>query len=345
VAPDNEVMTDDGSPIRCDRVGSFPWSVLHDRHPKLVEQIAEGLPYPPAVLFALQELAAGLHDEHWYDQTFLAAEDRFYRAVLTAVGYGDDGPWRGVDPFGPVKQAELDSRVATEELAALAAIADDLPRLLLASLWGNRADLGFLVTRREAADARLLIDDRPTLIAGLEGRITILADNAGRELLADLALIDHLLRSGRASSLVLHVKPAPCFVSDALLPDVLAALDRMEGTALRRALRTGQWEIRTDPFWFSPEPYTGLPGRLREELASSRLVIVKGDLNYRRLVQDRHWPVTDSFAERTAYFPAPVAALRTCKSEVVVGLDEPLALDDRVSGRYGLIQAQPTLGS
>lgn len=331
-------LPDDGSVIRCDRVGSFPWSVLHDRHPKLVRQVAEGLPYPPAVRSALHELAAGLHDQHWYDQAFLAAEDEFYRAVLDVVGYFGDGPWRGVDPFGPVKRAELDSAAATQELTALAAVADDLPRLLLASLWGNRADLGFLVTGQEAADAQLLVDDREALADRIGGRVTVIADNAGRELLADLALIDHLLRSGRASSLVLHVKPAPCFVSDALLPDVLAALDRMSATNLRDALRTGQWEIRTDPFWFSPRPFTELPEHLRAELASSRLVICKGDLNYRRLVGDRHWPATDSFAERTSYFPAPVAALRTAKSEVVVGLREPLSAADRVSGRFGLIQ-------
>ena len=48
---------------------------------------------------------------------------------------------------------------------------------------------------------------------------------------------------------------------------------------------------------------------------------MKGDLNYRRLVGDRLWPPTTPFADVTAYFPGPVAALRTLKSDVIVGLD------------------------
>jgi hypothetical protein len=64
-----------------------------------------------------------------------------------------------------------------------------------------------------------------------------------------------------------------------------------------------------------------MPADLRAEFAAATLTIMKGDLNYRRLVGDRRWAPTTPFADVTAYFPGPVAALRTLKSDVITGLD------------------------
>jgi hypothetical protein len=90
-----------------------------------------------------------------------------------------------------------------------------------------------------------------------------------------------------------------------------------------------------------------MPADLRADFAPARLVIAKGDLNYRRLVEDRHWPATTPFAELTGYFPAPVVALRTLKCDVVVGLPaSTLAKLDasgepwRTTGEYAVIQAR-----
>jgi hypothetical protein len=75
------------------------------------------------------------------------------------------------------------------------------------------------------------------------------------------------------------------------------------------------------------------------------LAIVKGDLNYRRLVGDCHWPATTPFADLAGHFPTAVAALRTLKSDVAAGLDTGVlerldASGDpwRTSGAYGLVQ-------
>jgi hypothetical protein len=77
------------------------------------------------------------------------------------------------------------------------------------------------------------------------------------------------------------------------------------------------------------------------------LVVMKGDLNYPRLMGDCTWPTTTDFTDATAYFPAPVVALRTLKSEVVVGLGDgtvreldATAQQRRTSGTYGLLQAR-----
>ncbi|MDQ0772488.1 hypothetical protein QF026_000954 [Streptomyces aurantiacus] len=90
-----------------------------------------------------------------------------------------------------------------------------------------------------------------------------------------------------------------------------------------------------------------MPADLREDFASATLTVMKGDLNYRRLVGDRHWPATTPFSEATAYFPGPVAALRTLKSDVVTGLAPSTleALDAgaaawRTSGTHALVQVR-----
>ena len=77
------------------------------------------------------------------------------------------------------------------------------------------------------------------------------------------------------------------------------------------------------------------------------LVIFKGDVNYRRLLGDAHWPPNAPFADAVNYFPAPVVALRTLKGEIITGLApsqaERLTVDDPawlVNGRRGVVQAR-----
>lgn len=81
----------------------------------------------------------------------------------------------------------------------------------------------------------------------------------------------------------------------------------------------------------------------------SKLIVVKGDLNYRRLVFDCHWPPTTPFPDALGPFrPAPLVALRTLKAEVVVGLPpgtaEAVAEVDKqwlVDGNWGVVQFAP----
>ncbi|MEV7122697.1 damage-control phosphatase ARMT1 family protein [Kitasatospora griseola] len=377
--------------IRSDVPGSFAWGVFHERHPKLVRQVLDALPYGPAeraaverlleestggVLEPLQEEAAdvaqwrewgaGRWGRPWGEAPFLWAESYFYRRLLEATGYFRPGAWQGIDPFAPFKDAELAGSAVDDELAALSRL-DGLPEtrraaaLLSSALWGNRADLSFGITAGATgtAAADLVADDSATLWTELErahgGQVCVIADNAGRELLPDLVLIDHLLAGGLAAQAVLYVKPQPYYVSDATTADVLAALDRLRtaptpaaeavGGRLWRAMNDGALVVRTHPFFCAPLPFHAMPADLRAELAAATMTILKGDLNYRRLVGDQLWPPTTPFGDTVRHFPSPVAALRTLKSEVVVGLTPATVtrLDDtatpwRTDGRHALIQ-------
>ncbi|MEV7103354.1 damage-control phosphatase ARMT1 family protein [Streptomyces atroolivaceus] len=395
----SQAVRDSGLPpvITCREPGSFARGVMAERHPALIKQVREAFPYGPRQLRALdallhevvhgvvEPLGFGSPDrelwlargrEHfgrpWFDAPFLWAESYFYRRLLEAVGYVDEGPWQGVDPFAPFKRAELRGGTVEEELRALDDLvglpaAERATALLRASLWGNRADLGFRGPADETvpgeADPGLVADDSESLWSLLAQdpavTVAVIADNTGRELIPDLVLIDHLLEHGHADRVVLHVKPGPYYVSDATTADVvdcLRRLGRAPGEAGRiggrvwQAMSTGRLDMRTHAFFCAPYPYERMPEDLRAELGTAGLTILKGDLNYRRLVGDRLWPATTPFADLTAYFPGSVAALRTLKSDVVVGLD-PQTLEGlersgrawRTSGTHALIQvrAQP----
>ncbi|MFE4533718.1 damage-control phosphatase ARMT1 family protein [Streptomyces scopuliridis] len=391
---------DDAPVILGDEPGSFARGVLTDRHPALIQRVRDAFPCTPAQHRALdallrsvtdgviEPLAPDAHDRaqweiwgrdsaggswfgrSWFDVPFLWSESYFYRVLLDAMGYFTDGPWRGVDPFAPFKDAELSGPAVDGELAALDGLAgrsagEQALALAHASLWGNRADLSFGIASGAApadggTDPRLVADDGPLLWSllpvGAAGTVHLIADNAGRELIPDLVLLDHLLHTERASRAVLHVKPYPYYVSDATMTDVVDGLRRLGaapgyaaeiGERLWSAMATGRLAVRAHSFFRAPLPYSAMPGDLRRDLAEATVTILKGDLNYRRLVGDQYWAPTASFAGRTAYFPGPVAALRTLKSDVIVGLDvrtldalEASGEPWRTSGTHGLVQAR-----
>ncbi|TGN76600.1 protein-glutamate O-methyltransferase family protein [Streptomyces bauhiniae] len=386
--------------IRADEPGSFPHRTLAERHPAIIRQVREGLPYEPPQQRALDALLKNCTEgvieplpadapdrarwqswgmdtyagQSWFDVPWLWAESYFYRRLLGAVGWFGPGAWRGIDPFRPSKTGELHSAETDAELSALDELRDSPAderncALLSGSLWGNRADLSFRLSseggeRREAAPG-LVADDSDLLWSllppGGTGTLCLVADNAGRELVPDLLLIAALLTEPRIGRAVLHLKPTPYYVSDATTADVLDALHRLRsagglageyGDTLWSALGDGRLVLRAHPFSCSPLPYADMPDDLRADFAAAGLTLFKGDLNYRRLVGDRYWPATTPFAEVTAYFPGPVAALRTLKSEVITGLSASTeaALDKAegrkwlTSGTHALIQVNPSTG-
>jgi hypothetical protein len=381
-------------PIGIDRPGSFSRSVFHERHPVLIANLVADFPYPPHIADALEALLAEslagtvpprtpggpeIHTWHlevaahagraWDSLPFLWAESYFYRRLLRAVEYHHyDSPWCGVDPFTPQKHAQLSGPELRADLDAYAALgdadaADRRRALLLASHWGNQADLGFRTNNPDAdtENGDLLVDDSEALWALAEAPgdapVIVVADNAGREITADLALVDHLLETA-TGPVELHLKPHPYFVSDATGLDVNATLNTLDADPhqevrdlarrLRDAIRLGWLRLRTHGAYVHPTEYRTLPSDLAAEFAAAKLVILKGDLNYRRLVGDREWDPATPFAEAAGYFPGPVAALRTAKSDLAVGV-EPARLaqldadapDWKLTGTRAVIQVKP----
>jgi len=339
----------------------FPADVFHRRHPKLIQRLLDAHPYGPAQRSALNALLdeslhgvitpladpqwdRGHYGQAWASTPFLWAESYFYRRLLEAVDYFATG----VDPFGPFKAAEL------VDLSSFSWVSSSLSteEALTASLYGNRADLGFqLLTAETSLHSQLVADDTAAVVEFLDRgpvRVNIVLDNAGRELISDLVLADHLLSHWFASSVVLHVKPYPYFVSDATFTDVHDCLRRLRdvpggvGDRLHSAAAKGTLLVRTHPFHVAPLSFADMPGDLAADLGEG-LTIFKGDLNYRRLVGDLAWEPTTSFREVVSYLPGPAVALRILKSDVVVGAD-PARLPGyeagwRTSGNYAMVSA------
>ncbi|MCG3212098.1 MAG: hypothetical protein FOGNACKC_05745 [Anaerolineae bacterium] len=315
--------------------------------------------------------------QSWLNIPWFFAEVFFYRRLLETTGYfGSDDPavarWQGIDPFLPRKQAELAEPAPWQVLRLALAhsadnTADSFRALLHHAVWGNRVDLSYNQVAQDAGrqiaiereQANLLVDDTEAVLAHLAptgGRVDFIADNSGTELLLDLALADFLLRFGWSSQITLHVKFHPTYVSDATPTDVdwtigliqqraeadLAAL----GQRLASYRQSGRLPLHDDIFWNGPQFFWELPPNLRRQLAQARLVVVKGDANYRRLLGDHRWPAAALAQNVINYFPAPLVSLRTMKSDPVIGLQpgQAEALDGvdpawRVNGKRGLIQA------
>jgi uncharacterized protein with ATP-grasp and redox domains len=315
--------------------------------------------------------------QDWLEPPWFFVETYFYRRLLEATGYYEAGAGKGRDPFAYQKREGMLTmrpmiNAVCERLAVWVAQGwqeRNLAALVAINLWGNRADLSLwpadagddqpLQADWEGAEAQTLVDDTAEVIRYLGkhkgARVDFIVDNAGLELVTDLALADYLLGSGAAERITLHLKMHPTFVSDAMIVDVqdtavfLAAEENGAtaafGKRLLAYLADSRLQLRDDPFWTSPFALWQLPDELRQELSQAQLIISKGDANYRRLLGDRHWPYTSSFQAIMAYTPAPLLALRALKAEVAAGLgmEQIERLDEEdaewlVNGRWGVIQ-------
>jgi hypothetical protein len=314
--------------------------------------------------------------QHWLNAPWYLAESFFYRKLVEASGYFGQDEWAGRDLFLARKMEELAGEAAWAVLtSALRAGTEDTPAtlgtLLHFCVWGNRIDLSYTQVIRDSSsliavereEANLLVDDTTRVVTHLQqGRqatprpdLHFICDNAGTELLTDLALADFLLRFNWIERVILHVKAHPTYVSDTTAADVAWTLTAMEARsgsdflALAERLKgyrsQQRLQIWPDFFWTSSHFFWEIPTTLQVKLAQAHLVIIKGDANYRRLLGDSRWPTTVPAGAAVPYFPAPFVALRTLKSYPIVGLPPSLAeqldqedVDWRVNGQRGLIQ-------
>lgn len=324
----------------------------------------------------------------WLTAPWMVTEFLVYRKLMQVLGYWDSqSPGYQYDPFLSQKRAGLHSSVASAESVLVKLLQPQLIEtpdagIALATsiaLWGNKMDLSLWpadINHRnndifskilEQASHNLLHDDTELLLKHCQklqqqggGHVDIIVDNAGFELVTDLALAQYLVQSGVAQVVTFQLKSHPTFVSDAMEKDLLETVEYYEqldasefpachaaGVAWRQFLQNGKWKCHEDNFWVQPYAMWDMTEPLRSDLVQRcDLAFVKGDANYRRLLGDRTWDYTAPFADVVgAYFPCPVCALRTLKAEVGCGMDaeqvkRAQALDDQwmVNGRFGVLQ-------
>lgn len=203
--------------------------------------------------------------------------------------------------------------------------------------------------------------------------VDLVADNSGYEIFVDLCLAHFLtlllFPDGRKPDskpllkIRFHVKRMPWFVSDTMRHDIEWLTQYLSTQVQEPSLQSlghewksyfdsGFWQIHDHKFWtlgceFS-QMQTIAPD-LYSTLSASSFIIFKGDLNYRKLTGDRDWHILTPFKVALRGFqPAPMVALRTCKADVVVGIEDvnifarinnnELPRDWRISGNFGLIQ-------
>jgi hypothetical protein len=308
-----------------------------------------------------REACAAHTGQTWLQTDWFYSEVYFYRLLVSATRWWETGR----DLFAPQKTAELSSLALwqrlEEALELRAKLREErLQALIHLDLWGNRIDLSFAASLARGTDGShhdLLVDDSAAVVTHLMahpgGEVHIVADNTGTELALDLALCDALLDEA-GTQVIFHVKVHPMFVSDALPSDWFTLVRQMTArggetaalaSRLLAAFDAGRVRVIPNGFWNSSYPLSGLTPVMRDVFSRAALVVLKGDLNYRRMVGDVLWPVTTPFRDVVRFMPAPLLAMRTLKSELLVGLAagqaEALAAEDakwQTNGKRGVIQ-------
>ena len=304
--------------------------------------------------------------KRWSELPWFLAETYFYRRILEITHYFQPGPYQGKDPFSNLKtQDMLQGRTVFESLyPSLTNLESQagFHEFCIKALWGNRGDLSLMKTLEPSMDTqnhRIVLDGTNDayryLAKNQPGRIVYIFDNVGKELFFDLALIDFLLSSGLAGQVTCFVKNQPFFVSDAMAKDLIATLNSMAESnisevryladRLNNCINAKTLQIEAPPFLTFGRMFRQMPSALSEQVRAHDLAILKGDVNYRRVMGDRHWPPTTPIEVAGGYFPTSFLSLRTLKAELIVGMtDEKLDQikqegdpDWMINGKRGLI--------
>ncbi|KAJ8409699.1 hypothetical protein AAFF_G00217580 [Aldrovandia affinis] len=330
----------------------------------------------------------------WFKSSWLYVECYMYRRIQESVRLNPP-----ICDFDVFKEAKTQSFFESQQaimaictyLQGLMKNMDDLSetqlldqflKLLQVSLWGNKCDLSISAGQDNSQKASpidsledlkpfILVDDSNLVWSALtngkipggpwklQGRVDIVLDNAGFELVTDLVFADFLVSSGLASQVHFHGKSMPWFVSDTTREDfiwtirqTLAANHRWmskSGAKWQHYVKDGTWSYHDHPFWTLPHEFCDMAADapdLYATLQKADFIFFKGDLNYRKLTSDRHWAHTEPFEKALRGFhPAPLCSLRTLKANVQVGLQpgqgEDLTAREpgwMTSGKYAVVQ-------
>ena len=330
---------------------------------KFIDVLLAGGPIPVAQMSRVgnywSSRLAATSGQRWTDICFFDLEFFFYHWINSQVGFFRNG----TDVFSEKrKQSAQDVApafaAAYDRLSVMSGLLR-LTALIQLSTDGNVADLS-QIEETDALAAKVLprlTDDSNFLTEVLRSGpplpVHFIADNFGHELMWDLALIDTVI-SDASKPVVLHLKPCPMFVSDAVVGDVgltLAAFDdqfastRTLAHRLRDAVASGILSIEASTEWGEPRFFSQLSVEMTSRLCSASVLIAKGDLNYRRIVEDRLWPAETPVSTIPNLPSVKTFALRVLKSDAILGLKKTLVakLDRlepywRSSGTKAIIQ-------
>lgn len=378
-------MPKGADPFRTDGSNDFAHRTMKYRIPENIRGIITHNPgLDPSCIHELEELAAGIEGDaplppprppapdmdmwadvyevhrrgSWLRSQWFFAETYAYRQVIRAVRYWETG----FDPFYTLKREDLESKALLQFLEESMDYRnhEGLRHLLHAAVWGNRIDLSYAVSKNHGSKAGgddLLIDDSGAasdLLLRRPGPVHIVCDNAGTELASDLLLCREL-HGETDAEVVLHVKQYPTYVSDATARDVYETIlyfrnhDERKiaglGDDLYRAYLERRLTIAPDLFWNSAFFLSDLPERIGTLFQGSGLVIMKGDMNYRRCFSDTLWQPGAVPEDILPGIGSPLLFLRSLKSDALAGIDASdrarLDREDpewKVNGKRGIIQ-------
>ena len=294
---------------------------------------------------------------------FIFAEHYYFYHILKLCK-------KGVDPWQTVKENSLQNTVNAKEnnriVKLIGAYKDEqFDNIIDQSVFANSTDLSQTTAKVKTAatDSRetvsaYVVNDREKVQRYCKKNLNdsivhIVVDNSGIELISDLIFGAYLINNSHAKKVIYHHNVLPIFVSDAVSADFDAAINAIKkidsavGESIVTMKEKGQMEFVSNAFWNMPFPFKEMPEKLLREFNDEEvgLIIIKGDLNYRRLVEDKKWRITKSIKPRVSYFEKPLLILRSLKSDTLLGIDGATARrydtaqpNWKTTGDYGMIQ-------
>lgn len=209
-----------------------------------------------------------------------------------------------------------------------------------------------------------------------ERNINYLVDNAGVEFFVDLLLGYCLVKDPniRIKKVIYHVNVLPIFVSDVIENDleytfkVIKEFISSNATievsckdtylnalaSIEKMFKDGLAHIEPDFIWNMPTAYNNISRKkdiFKKNQDNVDLLIVKGDLNYRRLCGDMTWSYKTKLEKLTNYIQCPTLVIRSFKSNLVIDYDRVKYhrhseedADWKTDGEYGVIAFMKKLG-
>lgn len=214
-----------------------------------------------------------------------------------------------------------------------------------------------------------ILDDRSNSIIDLltsssdSKDIGIVTGQTGKELFSDLVLAHVLLSFKVCETVTFYCKGYPSMLHGVTPTDLYGHIEHLAdrsksnvwavhilGNALRNHFQLDQFRIQSDDYWCNQhQSFKEISPTVKEQTANSKLLIIKGDKNYQRLVDTRDWSTSiDQDIKNlldSDWHKIPICIISTIQAENVYGISKEelrraLTYERNFSkdGNFGLIQ-------